>query len=123
MAKVTKSTKKINKISKGKMAAIGAGVAVVGAGAYYLLGPDGKKHQKKISALMNKMEKEVKSKIKQAKDTTKPIYEKAVDAVAKTYGEQYEAHEKEIKSLAKKLKGEYKAVVSKAKKPTKKTGK
>jgi gas vesicle protein len=112
-------TKK-NKISKGKMVAIGAGMAAISAGAYYLLGPDGKKNQKKVSALMNKMEKEAKIKVKKVKDITKPIYDKAIDGVADTYSKQYKMHEKEIKSVAKKLKGEYKAAAKTVKKSIKK---
>lgn len=115
-----KETTKTKKMSKGKMVAIGAGVAAISAGAYYLFGPDGKKNQKKVGVLMDKMEKEAKSKIKKAKDITKPIYDKAIDSVAETYSKQYKMHEKEIKSVAKKLKGEYKAAVKTAKKTIKK---
>ena len=50
---------KKNKVSAGKVAAIGAGMAAVSAGAYYLLGPDGKKHQKDAKGMMKKMEKEL----------------------------------------------------------------
>lgn len=68
--------KKQTTISKNKVAAA-AGVAAAGAGAYYLLGPKGKAHQKKAKALLVKMEREIK------------------------------AHEKEIKILAVKLKQGY----------------
>ena len=44
-----KQTKKSGGV--GKAMAIGASVAALGAGAYYLLGPDGKKNQKKIHNL------------------------------------------------------------------------
>ena len=41
--------KKANKktTSKKKIAVAGAGAALIGAGAYYFLGPKGKEHQKK----------------------------------------------------------------------------
>ena len=61
MKKIIK--KKIG-MSGGKMLAAGAGIAAIGAGAYYLLGPDAKKHQKKASVLMAKMQKEVSLEIK-----------------------------------------------------------
>ena len=53
---------KKNKVSVGKVAAIGAGMAAVSAGAYYFLGPDGKKHQKAAKGMMKKMEKELEDK-------------------------------------------------------------
>ncbi|OGZ00676.1 MAG: hypothetical protein A2946_01935 [Candidatus Liptonbacteria bacterium RIFCSPLOWO2_01_FULL_53_13] len=49
--------KKKNRMSVGKMVAIGAGAAALGAGAYYLLGPKGKAHRKKTKALAVKMAK------------------------------------------------------------------
>jgi hypothetical protein len=49
---------KNKKMSGGKKLVL-AGAAAVGAGAYYLLGPDGKKHQKKASFLMNTVKKEI----------------------------------------------------------------
>lgn len=53
-----------NKFSIGKMATIGAGVAAVGAGAYYVLGPNGKKNQAKIKKILVKTKDSVLSKIK-----------------------------------------------------------
>ena len=61
-------------MSKGKKVTIGAGVAAVAlasAGAYYLLGPNKKAHQKKTRILMAKMEKELKSEWKGAPKTVK----------------------------------------------------
>ena len=101
-----KNTKK--GMSVGRKLVTAAGVAAVGAGAYYLLGPNAKTHQKKASVLMTKMEKEVKSEIKKAEGVTIPLYHKAVDIVSKNYAKQYKAHEKDIKSFAKKLKKEWK---------------
>lgn len=108
----TAKTKKTNKKSTGGATkiAIGAGIAAVGAGAYYLLGPDGKANQKKAKVLMNKISKDVKTKSKKAKDITTPIYHKVVDMVTDTYAEQYKAHEKDIKAFAKKLKSEWKKI-------------
>ncbi len=62
------------KISKGKVMTIGAGVAALGAGAYYLLGPNARAHQKKVLAmhkkgfvLATKVKKELLSEYKKAK--------------------------------------------------------
>lgn len=96
--------------SFGKKVAIGAGVAALGAGAYYLLGPNAKAHQKKASALFIKMKKEVQSEIKKAKEASTPLYHKAVDVISENYAKQYKNHEKDIKSFAKKLKSEWKGM-------------
>jgi hypothetical protein len=111
-----KMKKNKKRMSGGEMAAVGAGVAVLGAGAYYLLGPNAKAHQKKASALMAKMKKEVASEIKKAKIVTTPLYHKAVDIISENYSKEYKAHEKEIKAFAKKLKGEWEETKKKAKK-------
>jgi len=105
--------------TSGKMLAAGVGLAL-GAGAYYLLGPDGKKNQKKAKVLMAKMQKEIGVEIKKAKEMSGPLYQKAVDVISENYAKQYEMHAPEIKAFAKKLKGEWKKVSPKpAKKYTK----
>ncbi len=112
-----KNTKK--GMSTGEKVALGAGVAAVSAGAYYLMGPNAKAHQKKVSGLMSKMKKEVASEIKKAKKLSAPIYNKAVDAVTKNYAKQYKLHEKDVKALAKTLKSEWKDTAKKVVKAVK----
>ncbi|MCX6752581.1 MAG: hypothetical protein NTZ87_03760 [Candidatus Nomurabacteria bacterium] len=106
-----KNTKK--GMSVGKKVAVGAGLAAIGVGAYYLLGPNAKVHQKKAEALFLKMKKEVESEIKKVKEVSLPVYHKAVDVISENYAKQYKAHEKEIKAFAKKLKKEWKGVSKK----------
>ncbi len=118
-----KKTNNKRGMSKGAMVAIGAGAAALGAGAYYLLGPKRKEHQKKAKAMMDKMKKEVIHQVKNAKEISLPIYHKVVDSVAETYSKEYEMHEAEIKALAKKLKGQYKSAAHKAKSTIKKAKK
>lgn len=109
------NTKKKSKgMSRGTMVAIGATAAALGAGAYYLVGPDGKKHQRKAATLYAKIKKEVGSEIKRAKDVTAPVYNKVVDNVSRAYQDQYETHEKEIKAMAQKLKEEWKQTAAMA---------
>jgi len=105
-------------MSGGKKITIGAGMAALGAGAYYLLGPNAKKHQKKASVLMTKIKEEVISEVKKAKIAGAPVYEKAIDMIAENYAKQYKAHEKDIRALAKKLKTEWKGL---SKKPVEKS--
>ncbi len=123
MKKIITTTKK--KMSTGKKMAVAgavtAGLAATAAGAYMLLGPDGKKNQKKAKLFMGKMEKEVKSKIKQAKDMSAPMYNKAVDAVAANYGKEYKEYGSEIKSVANRLKAEWKKATGAKVKKTKKS--
>ncbi|MDP9249002.1 MAG: hypothetical protein M3M85_00620 [bacterium] len=108
---------KTKKISKGKIiAAAAAGAAVLGAGAYYLLGPNKTAHQKKAKALYEKMKREVKKEAKRAKELSLPVYNKAVDVISENYAKQYKLHEKEIKAIAQKLKGEWKDISGKAEK-------
>lgn len=92
-------------MSGGKIVA----AAALGAGAYYLLGPNSKEHRKKAKALFIKMKSEVTKRIRKVKQITPPLYHKAVDAVSKTYAKQYKLHEKDINSFAKKLKTEWQA--------------
>jgi len=98
------------KMSASKKVAVGAGIAALGAGAYYLFGPNAKVHQKKASVLMGKIKKEVVSEIKKAKSVTIPMYHKTIDVVSKNYAKQYKLHEKDIKAIAKKLKSEWKEI-------------
>lgn len=101
--------------------AIAGGMAALAGGAYYLLGPKAKAHQKKASALMVKIKKEVTVEMKKAKEVSTPLYHKAVDAIAENYAEQYKMHEGDIKAIAKKLKGEWKSISKKVtKKPVSK---
>lgn len=97
-------------MTTAKKVAVGAGLAAVGAGAYYLLGPKAKMHQKKASALFAKIKKEVQSETKKAKEVSIPLYHKAVDVISENYAKQYKMHEKDIKAFAKKLKREWKKI-------------
>jgi len=101
---------KKKKISKSKIVAVGAGLATIGAGAYYLFGPNAKIHKKKATALLSKIKKEAIREVKKAKEVGIPAYHKAVDKVSKIYAKQYKLHEKDIKAVTKKLKGEWKDV-------------
>jgi len=115
--------KKDKKMSEGEKVAIGVGVtatALASAGAYYLLGPNKKTHQKKVRMLTAKIEKELNRKIKKAKKLTVPLYHKAVDVIAENYSKQYKMHEKDTKTIAKKLKSEWKGAPKTVKKSVRK---
>ncbi|MEO5635171.1 MAG: hypothetical protein ABIS26_02145 [Candidatus Paceibacterota bacterium] len=111
-------------MSKGQMMAVGGAAAVAaaaGAGAYYLMGPKGKTHQRKAKMMLIKMRKEAKQALSKAKDMTQPIYHNTVDALAAKYSKQYNIHEREIRALATKLKGEWKKKSGQAKRTVKRS--
>lgn len=112
--------KQTKKGGAGKAIAIGAGIAAIGAGAYYLLGPDGKKNQKKVHAWAVKMEKEADKKIKAIKNASEPVYHNLVDSLTEAYAKEYKEHAPEIKAFSKALKTKWKAVSKSAKPVVKK---
>ncbi len=84
----TSSTKK--GVSKGKVAAGMAAAAAIGAGAYYLMGPNGKKNQKKAKVLASKIKKgaiaqakKYESEYEIAKDKAKKIAARAIEDAKK----------------------------------------
>lgn len=109
------------KVSAGKVAMVGAGVAAIGAGGYYLFGPKGKKHQQKLKSWTADMEIEVKKKLQKVKVATKPAYESMIDALATTYSKKYGQYATEIHQYAEKIKSELKAKPKIAKKIAKKS--
>lgn len=86
-------------MSVGKKLAIGAGVVAVGAGAYMLLGKNGKANQKKVKVLLNnakgmldkkntkiviaKAKNEVKKEWVKILKQTKPVAKKVIKATKK----------------------------------------
>lgn len=112
--KQKKETKK-KKVSTGKIVTIGAGVAAIGAGAYYFLGPNAKANQKKAKVWMEKMEKEVVNKMKTIEKVSEPIYHKTVDSLAENYSKQYKEYAPEIKIFAEHLKNGWKGFEKKTK--------
>ena len=103
-------------MSVGKTIAIGAGVAALGAGAYYFLGPNAKKNQAKAKIWMTKMEKEVVQKMRTIEDVSEPIYHQIVEGLAQNYSKQYQEHAPQIKAFAEHLKNARKGFEKKAKK-------
>jgi hypothetical protein len=116
MKKNNTNGKKKKGMTAGKILALGAGVAALGAGAYYFMGPDSKEHKKKVSALTKKIKKEVSQKVSKVKNITEPMYHKTIDTLVGAYGKEYKIHEKEIKALADKLKGQWKGSKNKTSK-------
>jgi len=91
--------------SAGAAVAVGAGVAVLGAAAYLLFGPEGKKHRKDLKSWMLKMKGEVMEKMEKAKDLSAEAYAKIIADVEAKYKAMKNVDaaevEKEIASLKK----------------------
>ena len=66
-------------------AGIAVGVAAVGAIAYLLFGPDGKKNQKVVKGWAIKMKGEVLEELEKLEEVSEPIYEKIIDKVGEKY--------------------------------------
>lgn len=118
--------KKITKKSSsnvGKAIGVGVGIAALGAAAYLLMGPDGKKNRKAVKAWTVKMKAEVAEKMENMKEVTGPMYEKIVAQVAEKYKKVKNIDAKdveaEINSLKKHWKDMSKTTVKKIKKAVK----
>ncbi len=103
---------------------VGAGLAALAAGAYFFLGPDGKKHQRKMKGWMVKMKGEVLEKLEDAKEVTQPIYNDIVDTVAHANRVAGKIPQAEIAALATDLKRQWRNINKTVKgKPTKRRSK
>jgi hypothetical protein len=111
--KLTMKNTKTKTISNKAMMGVAAGVAAAAAGAYYLLGPKGKTHQRKAVAWIRGMTGDIKREVKNAKKITTPIYHKIVNEASSTYRKQYKENERDIKAFADKLKSDWIAASNK----------
>lgn len=93
-----------------EMMAIGAGIAALAAGAYFFLGPKGKKHQKNMKGWMVKMKGDVLERLEDAKEISEPIYNEIVDTVAKTNSVAGKIPQAEILALAADLKKQWRSI-------------
>ena len=113
MKKTNKTTKKS---SLGKKVKVGVAVGALGAAAYMLLGPDGKKNQAKIKSLANKIKKEVikdtKTLVKSAKKVKNEVSKDAKELVKEAKKVKKEIT-KDIDNVKKKVEKKIKKQVSK----------
>lgn len=125
--------KKENKksISAGKVIGVGASVAALGAAAYVLFGPDGKKNRKAVKSWAVKMKGDVIEKLENAKEITEPVYHDILDKVHAKYSKiknidandvkaEIEDIRKHWKHIAKEVMPNPKKKTSPAKNPKKK---
>lgn len=90
-----------------KIAAIGTGVAALGAATYYFFGPKGKEHRKVTTAWMKEMKNDILHRAKKAGNLTEKAYHSLVDEIAKNYAHHGKM---QVVLFSKKLKKQWKRV-------------
>ena len=101
-------------------ALVGATLAGIAAGAYFFLGPNGKKHQKQAKSWAIKMKGEVVEKLEKAKDVSEASYHEIIDKVSSKYNTGKNATTEEVQELAADLKKHWKTLSGGGKKTAKK---
>jgi hypothetical protein len=115
--------KKQTSSAAGKILALGASVAALGAATYYFFGAEGKKHQKNFKGWMIKMKADIIEKIEDAEEVTETLYHKIIDEVAVAYEKTGKVSKEEATLYADILKKQWKNIVASTKKPVKRIAK
>lgn len=113
--------KKVSKkgLTGGEMVGIGATVAALGAAAYVLFGPDGKKNKKAIKGWAIKMKGEIIEKLEEAKEISEPVYHKIIDTVSAKYSKVKKIDAQDLELVVAEVKKHWKTMI-KDSKPKKK---
>lgn len=104
----------------GTAAGITVGVAAVGAIAYLLFGPDGKKNQKIVKGWAVKMKGEIMEELEKMEEISGPVYEKIVDKVGEKYKKIKNVDLEDVVTEINNFKKSWKEIEKKSKAPTKK---
>ncbi len=102
--------------------AIGAGVAALAAASYYLFGPKGAQHRKKLQGWVIQMKGDVIREIENLKEVSEPIYQQVVEKVAKKYASQSTIAKADVDALVKEMKKHWRSIAG-VKKTAQKAGK
>ena len=106
---------KKNNSNAVQLTILGTTLAGLVAGAYFFLGPKGKKHQRHAKAWAIKMKGDVVEKLEQASEITEPVYHEIINSVSKDYEKGMKAGKAEIDELATDLKKHWKTISGTAK--------
>lgn len=109
-------------LSGAAVVGIGATVAALGAAAYVLFGPDGKKNKKAIKGWAIKMKGEIIEKLEEAKEITEPVYHQIIDTVSAKYAKVKNIDQKDLENAVAEVKKHWKTMMKDAK-PKKKAKK
>jgi len=108
--------KKVSKgLSSGQVVGISATVAAVGAAAYILFGPEGKKHKKAIKGWAVKMKGEIIDKLEDVKEITEPVYHKIIDSVSAKYSKIKKVDPKDLEVAIAEVKKHWNTIMKDAK--------
>jgi hypothetical protein len=108
----------------GKVGAFMAGIAAATAvGGYFLYGPNGKDHRKKVDAWVLKAKGEVLEKIEKTKELNEKKYHAIINQVTKKYGNLKSVGRANAIQLAGELKKHWKQIQKEAEKKGNQTGK
>ncbi|MFA6355054.1 MAG: hypothetical protein WCW65_01345 [Candidatus Paceibacterota bacterium] len=102
-------------LSTGQVVGIGATVAALGAAAYILLGPEGKKNKKAIKGWAVKMKGEIIEKLEDAKEISEPVYHKVIDTVSSKYAKIKKIDPKELALVVGDVKRHWKTMMKDSK--------
>jgi len=106
-------------LSTGEVVGIGATVAALGAAAYIMFGPEGKKNKKAIKGWVVKMKGEIIDKLEDAKEITEPVYHQIIDSVSAKYAKVKKIDPKDLEIAVADVKKHWKTMM-KDMKPKKK---
>lgn len=104
----------------GKVVALGAGIAALGAASYYFFGPKGKAHRDQLKGWMLKMKAEIVEKLEESKEVTEEAYMKIIDVVSAKYAKLGKIDGEELSSYVAKLKKGWKEISGQKKTAAKK---
>ena len=102
-------------LSGGEMVGIGATVAALGAAAYILFGPEGKKNKKVIKGWAIKMKGEIIDKLEDAKEITEPVYHNIIDTVSAKYSKIKKVDPKDLEIAVAEVKKHWNTMMKNAK--------
>lgn len=108
--------KKTNKkgIDAKTVIAIEAGIAALGAAAYVLFGPEGKKNRKIIRGWAVKMKGEIIEKFEGVKELTEPVYNSIIEKVQEKYQKLKNVDPEELAATVTELKKQWKSIKKEA---------
>ena len=107
MAKRKKTKRKSVEAKVGLGAALAGAAVAAAAGAYYLYGPSGKKHQRQVKGWMLKAKGEILERAEKLKEIDVRAYHSLVDEVSKKYKKLKHVNGQDVARLARELKAHW----------------
>lgn len=96
--------------SAGVGAILGIATVAAIAGAYFLYGKDGKKHQRRVKSWALKFKAEVLEGLELAQETTEAVYHTIVDSTVEKYRAMNHIDHAELNELAEEIKAHWRDI-------------